>query len=138
MFAGERGKAGGAINLRQQGQGRHVVHTRRHADGFRQGRALGDVLASGGANGGGAWPDEGEPRLFQRAHQCLVLRHEAVAGEDGVVTAGLGDADDLGDAGFALGGIRAGVVRHAMHMGTVAHGAQLRRHGVGVNHAVLV
>ena len=105
---------------------------------MREGRPLRGILAAGGAHGGGAGSDEDEVRRFERFNQCLVLRHEAVAGEHRVVAVLAGDADDLGNARLAFLAVRSRVVANTVHRLPIPHGSEFWRPGVRMRHGILV
>ena len=124
--------------LCQQREGGDVVDSRRDADRLRECRSLRGILAARGAHGGRAGSDEDQVRRFEGFDQRFVLRHEAVAGEYGVVAVLASDADDFGDTRLPLGAVRAGVVLDPMHCFPIPDGPQFRCPGVGVGRGVPV
>ena len=113
------------------------VDAGRDGDALAQRRALGLVLLSCGGLHARARADEDDAGLLERAREFLVLRHEAVAGEDVRVAVCATDRDDLAHALVALVLGRAAVVAHAMHaIGPQA--SQLGRERVRVDDRVLL
>ena len=122
--------------LRQERARGDVVHARRDAHADLERGPLRLVLLAGARLRDRVRADELEAGPLERGDELLVLGHEAVAGEHGVVAVVSRDPHDLVHPLDALLLRGPGVVRHAVHAARVGELAQLGRERVGVDDRV--
>ncbi len=139
VIGGTQGfQCGNVRVLLEQGKRSAVVDTRSNRYTRLQRRTLGFVLEAGIVHRTRAGANKVKAGTLHSRHHGLVFRHEAIAGENGVVAVVVGNTDDLRNALVAFFLVRPGVVRHAVDTIRVCQRAQFRRLGVAVDNRVFL
>ena len=138
VLCDERGQRRLVGMLFQQSQGGAVINTGGDRDAGLQRCALGLIFEARLSHRTGARPDEIEPGALHRGHHLLVFGHEAVPGKNRVVTVGMRNGDNIGNAllSFFLGG--AAVVGNPVHAARIRQHPELGRERAPIHNRVLL
>ena len=123
--------------LADQGPGSDVVDAGSDTDSDLQSGPLGFILLARIGRSAGVGTHERQACGFDSGNELLVLGHESVPGEDGVVPVVLGNLDDLAYPLDPLLLAGAGIVGHPVHAARIVQLAKFRRQGIGENNGIL-